>query len=277
MSPLKTDFPAIRACIFDMDGLLINSEDIITQSTNQLLEKYSRPTFTRSIRAQLMGIPDSTNGDVFHNWAQLPISREQFARESSEQMYMLFPNCEPLPGAEKLLSNLSRARSTSGDPIELALASSTKSHSYELKTTRPETKRLLDTFSPNKRILGDDPRVPKGRGKPAPDMYIIALQALNTAAGPDAKPILPIECLVFEDSVIGVEAGRRAGMRVVWVPHSDLAVEYQDKQDIVLAGKTGLVEIGDTWQLGEIDDGWAECILSLEHFNYKKYGIDAPH
>ncbi|UKZ83207.1 hypothetical protein TrVFT333_011012 [Trichoderma virens FT-333] len=73
MSPLKTDFPAIRACIFDMDGLLINSEDIITQSTNQLLEKYSRPTFTRSIRAQLMGIPDSTNGDVFHNWAQLPI------------------------------------------------------------------------------------------------------------------------------------------------------------------------------------------------------------
>ncbi|UKZ57493.1 hypothetical protein TrVGV298_011350 [Trichoderma virens] len=191
MSPLKTDFPAIRACIFDMDGLLINSEDIITQSTNQLLEKYSRPTFTRSIRAQLMGIPDSTNGDVFHNWAQLPISREQFARESSEQMYMLFPNCEPLPGAEKLLSNLSRARSTSGDPIELALAST--------------------------------------------------LQALNTAAGPDAKPILPIECLVFEDSVIGVEAGRRAGMRVVWVPHSDLAVEYQDKQDIVLAGKTGLL------------------------------------
>ncbi|KAL7948777.1 HAD-like protein [Trichoderma barbatum] len=275
MTPLKTDsFPPVRACIFDMDGLLINSEDIITQSTNQLLEKYSRPTFTRSIRAQLMGIPDSTNGDVFHSWAKLPISRDQFARESSERMHMLFPNCEPLPGAEKLLSNLSRAHSaSSGNQIELALASSTKSRSYELKTSRPETKRLLDTFQPNKRILGDDPRVPKGRGKPAPDMYLIALQSLNSAAGPDEKPILPSECLVFEDSVIGVEAGRRAGMRVVWVPHPDLAVEYQHKQDLVLAGRTGLVEIGDIWQLGEIGDGWAECIPTLEHFDYGKYGL----
>ncbi|KAL7954779.1 HAD-like protein [Trichoderma compactum] len=263
MVPRETEgFPPIRACIFDMDGLLINSEDIITQSINLLLEKYSKPAITRTIRAQLMGIPDSTNGDIFHNWAKLPISREQFVRESSEQMHMLFPNCEPLPGAVKLLSNLSRARSASY---------------YELKITRPETKRLLDTFQPEKRILGDDARVPKGRGKPAPDMYLIALQALNTATSSDAKPILPSECLVFEDSVIGVEAGRRAGMRVIWVPHPDLAIEYEDKQNIVLAGRTGLVGIGDTWQLiGEIGDDWAECISSLEHFDYEKYGINVP-
>lgn len=259
-----------------MDGLLINSEDIITQSTNQLLEKYSRPTLTRSVRAQLMGIPDSTNGDVFHNWAKLPISREHFARESKEQMHTLFPSCEPLPGAEKLLSSLSRAQSASsqGDRIELALASSTKSHSYELKMSRPETKRLLDSFQPDKRILGDDPRVPKGRGKPAPDIYLIALQSLNSAmARSGKKPILPRECLVFEDSVIGVEAGRRAGMRVVWVPHPDLAIEYHEREKLVLAGRTGLVEIGDHWQLGEADDGWVECISSLEQFDYDKYGI----
>lgn len=261
-----------------MDGLLINSEDIITQSTNQLLEKYSRPTLTRSVRAQLMGIPDSTNGDVFHNWANLPISREQFARESREQMHMLFPRCEPLPGAEKLLSNLSRAHSaSSGDKIELALASSTKSRSYELKMSRLETKRLLDSFQPDKRILGDDPRVPKGRGKPAPDIYSIALQSINsTMAGSGKRPILPRECLVFEDSVIGVEAGRRAGMRVVWVPHPDLAAEYHERQKLVLAGRTGLIDIGDGWQLGEVDDGWAECISSLEQFDYNKYGIVVP-
>ncbi|KAH6609787.1 haloacid dehalogenase-like hydrolase [Trichoderma cornu-damae] len=265
MEPLETQtvvsFPPIRACIFDLDGLLINSEDIITQSINRLLEKYSRPAFTRSIRAQLMGIPDSTNGDVFHNWARLSISREQFARESSEQMRMLFPSCQPLPGAEKLLSNLSRAHSASlGDKIALALASSTKSHSYD----------------PIKRILGDDPRVPKGRGKPAPDIYLIALKSLNSAANLSEKPILPSECLVFEDSVIGVEAGRRAGMRVIWVPHPDVAVEYQAMQKLVLAGRTGAIEIGDDWQLGEIDDGWAECISGLEHFGYEKYGINVP-
>ncbi|KAF5026417.1 hypothetical protein F66182_1482 [Fusarium sp. NRRL 66182] len=257
-----------------MDGLLINSEDMITLSTNQLLEKYKRPALTRSIRAQLMGVPNSTNSELFHNWAKLPISCEQFAHESSQQMRLHFPNCEPLPGAEMLLSDLSRARSASGDRIELALATSTKSHSYQVKTSRPETKRLLGFFQPDKRILGDDPRVPRGRGKPAPDMYLVALQALNSSAEPGKKPFMPNECLVLEDSVVGVEAARRAGMRVVWVPHPDVAVEYQAVQKEVLAGRTGRFEVGEDWQLGGIDDGWAESIPSLEHYNYDKYGID---
>ncbi|KAE8347148.1 hypothetical protein BDV24DRAFT_147240 [Aspergillus arachidicola] len=246
-----------------MDGLLINSEEIITLSTNQLLKKYNRPPIDRSIRAQFMGIPGSTNSDTFHNWAKLPISREQFA-------------CDRFPGAEKILSTLSQACSaSSGARVELALASSTKSRSYELKTSRPETKRLLSFFPSDRRVLGDDPRVRQGRGKPAPDIYLVALQSLNLAAAAcGAKPILPHECLVFEDSVIGVEAGRRAGMRVVWVPHPDVAVEYQARQKEVLAGRVGIIEISDEEQLGQLDDGWAECIPSLEHFDYGKYGIE---
>ena len=174
-----------------------------------------------------MGVPDSSNGDVFHNWAKLPISREQFALELAEQMRLHFPNCKPLPGATKLLSDLSHARSTSsGNRIELALASSTKSHSYGLKISKPETKRLLSFFQSDRRVLGDDPRVRQGRGKPAPDIYLVALQSLNSAADSGKKAIMPNECLVFEDSVAGVEAGRRAGIRVVWVPHLDVAVEY---------------------------------------------------
>ncbi|KAL4980881.1 putative haloacid dehalogenase-like hydrolase [Aspergillus desertorum] len=226
MAPPGTDFPAIRACIFDMDGLLVNSEDIITHSTNQLLEKNGRPALTRSIRAQLMDIPNSTNGDVFHDWARLPIPREQFAHESAEQI------------------NSSRER------IEMALASNTKSHSYELKTF----------FQPDRR--------------PAPDIYLVALQALNSGAGSGKKPLLPNECLVFEDTAIGVEAARRAGMRVVWVPHPDVAVGYQGRRKEVLAGRMRMNEVGDDWQLGDIDDGWAEHLPSLEQFDYGKYGID---
>src|SRR5436190_15793690 len=139
-------FPSIRACIFDMDGLLINSDDITTLYTNNILKKYGRPAFTWPIRAQLMGVPGATTGDVFHNWAQLPISREQFARELIEQQQLHLPNCKPLPGAEKLLSNLSHARGPSGEKIQIALASSTKRHNYELKSSHPETKKLLSVF-----------------------------------------------------------------------------------------------------------------------------------
>ncbi|KAJ5772957.1 hypothetical protein N7457_007853 [Penicillium paradoxum] len=67
MAAPKTDFPAVRACIFDMDGLLMNSEGMVTLSTNKLLEKHGRPALTQSIQAHLIGIQDSTNGDVFHN------------------------------------------------------------------------------------------------------------------------------------------------------------------------------------------------------------------
>ncbi|KAG5658648.1 hypothetical protein KAF25_010829 [Fusarium avenaceum] len=223
-----------------------------------------------------MGVPNLTNSDMFHNWAKLPIPRQQFARESSEQMRLHFKNCKPLPGAEKLLLNLSCARSASGDKIELALASSTKSQTYEIKISRPETKSLLSFFQPERRVLGDDPRVRQGRGKPAPDIYLVALQSLNSTVESGRKPIMPNECLVFEDSVAGVEAARRAGMRVVWVPHLDVAVEYQAVQKDVLAGRTGRFEVGDDWQLGGIDDGWAESIPSLKHFNYEKYDIDMP-
>ncbi|KAK8128999.1 HAD-like protein [Apiospora sp. TS-2023a] len=261
-APTTPDFPAIRACIFDLDGLLLNTEDIITNAINELLQKYERPPMTRSIRAQLMGLANSSNGDAFYAWAQLPLTREQWARESKEEFHRQFPRCGVLPGAHALVSTLSSSYGGGEDGrIKLALASGTTAQNYALKT-----------------VLGDDPRLPSkgsGRGKPAPDIYQVALQTLNsTAEAAGEKPILPSECLVFEDSVVGVEAGRRAGMRVVWVPHPDMAIEYRGKEQAVLAGRTGMVEIGDEDQLGEVDDGWAEMIPNLEHFDYAKYGIN---
>ncbi|KAI2722275.1 hypothetical protein CBS147326_1302 [Penicillium roqueforti] len=256
MAPPNPDFPAVRACIFDMDGLLINSEDIISLSTNQLLERLDKWRYIPPL------------GQVTY----LP---REIARESSEGMRLFFPDCRPLPGAEKILSNLSRARSaSSGDVIQLALASSTKTRSYELKTAGPESKLLLSFFRSDRRILGDDPRMRRGRGKPAPDIYLLALQSLKSGIDSEEKAILPNECLVFEDSIAGVEAGRRAGMRVVWVPHPDVAVEYQPMHKDILAGRSGRFKVGDDWQLGEIDDGWAESIPSLEDFDYEKYGLD---
>ncbi|KAK8081125.1 hypothetical protein PG997_008943 [Apiospora hydei] len=299
MANTKPDFPAIRACIFDLDGLLINTEDIITTSINGLLAKYDRPPMTRAIRAQLMGIANSSNSDAFHGWARLPISREQWARESKEEFRRNFPNCAPLPGAETLITTLSRAFSSSAaaarptttstgegagakdnkQKIKLALASGTTAQNYALKTSlSPETQKLLGFFPPEHRVLGFFPPEHRGsghRGKPAPDIYQVALQTLNaTAEASGEEPILPGECLVFEDSVVGVEAGRRAGMRVVWVPHPDMVVEYRGREERVLAGRTGMVEIGDgEGQLGEVDDGWAEMTHSLEHFDYAKFGI----
>jgi pseudouridine-5'-monophosphatase len=220
-----------------------------------------------------MGVPGSSNGDVFHNWAQLPISRDQFNKEQKEQQQLHFPECKPLPGAEKLLRGLKAAENINKAKVHMALASSSEKYNYDLKTLRPETEKLLRVFDDTRRILGDDPRLEKGRGKPAPDIFLMALQSINESLDNGEPLITPGECLVFEDSVPGVEAGRRAKMRVVWVPHHGLGAEYKGKEELVLAGRTGLIQIGDDWQLGEVDDGWAMKLSSLEQFSGRDFGI----
>jgi pseudouridine 5'-phosphatase len=221
-----------------------------------------------------MGVPGSSTGEVFHEWAQLPIPRSQFAQEQKEQQRLLFPECEPLPGAERLLSSLHHAHNLMGKKIHIALASSSEKSNFLLKTQRRENKEMLSVFHEDRTILGDDPRVKHGRGKPAPDIYLLALRMINESLEEEEEEIKPNECVAFEDSVPGVEAVRRAGMRVVWVPHKELAKEYVGREEEVLAGRIGLVKIGIEEQLGKLGDGWGQVLESLEGFDYGQYGIE---
>jgi len=132
--------------------------------------------------------------------------------------------------------------------------------------------KLFEVFAPERRVLGDDKRIPKGRGKPNPDIYLVALKAVNETLEVGEEEIKPEECLVFEDGVPGVIAGRRAGMRVVWVPHAGLAQEYSGREAEVLAGR-GEGGLMDEHQLGIVGDGWGEQLESLVDFPYEKYGI----
>lgn len=121
-------------------------------------------------------------------------------------------------------------------------------------------------------MLGDDIRIPEGRGKPSPDIYLVALKAINSTLDPGEEEIKPEECLVFEDGIPGVVAGRRAGMRVVWVPHEGLAGICVGREEEVLAGHGEGVDV-DPHELGVVGDGWGEQFRTLEKFPYEKYGI----
>jgi pseudouridine 5'-phosphatase len=268
------EFPPVRACLFDMDGLLLDTEDIYTKCADRILSRYGRPGIPWWLKAQMMGVPGSSTGDVFLSWAKLPISAEEYARQLREEQLRHFPEARPLPGVAKLLSDLVGAK-TVGDchPVQIALASSSNSANYATKTSQLGTRAVLDLIPADHRVLGDDGRVQKGRGKPAPDIYLVALQLINERLPEGVPKITPRECLVFEDSVVGVEAGRRAGMRVVWVPHPKLLAEYVGREREVLARRIGLVHIGDEDQIGQLDDGWAEQLPSLEDFPYAKFGI----
>lgn len=190
-----------------------------------------------------------------------------------------FPQSKPLNGVEKLLDDLDHAKTKDtpvtggqgGRKVHIALATSSHEVNFKLKTAHLE--ELFAAFPLHRRVLGDDIRIQPGRGKPFPDIYLLALDLINGSLEEGEPKITPEECLVFEDSVPGVESGRRAGMRVVWVPHPELFLEYKDREKEVLAGRTGEGGDVDLHQVGEIDDGWAVRLESLEAFPYENYGM----
>lgn len=265
-----------------MDGLLLDTEDIYTQCINVLLHKYGRPPLPWSIKAKLQGRPGPQANELFHKWAQLPISHDDYFAEYSALQREHFPNAKALPGVEQLLANLGRTRwwgfsspQEQSKRVHIALATSSNRNNFALKTAHLSD--LFSVFSAPRRVLGDDARIQPGRGKPLPDIYLLALQTINATLPPTEKPITPEECLVFEDSVPGVEAGRRAGMRVIWCPHPELKKLYEGREEEILAGRTGEAGVGvDEHQLGELGDGWGEYLATLEGFPYEKYGIAIP-
>lgn len=267
-----------------MDGLLIDSEDLYTLCTNTVLREHGKPDLPWSIKAQLQGRPGPEAGRIFSEWAQLPIPREEYMVRLQALQRQWFPSTKPLPGVEELLRTLSRRTA-----VEMALATSSHTGNFHLKTDHQ--KELFEAFSPRHRVLGDDSRIAPGRGKPAPDIYLVALETINERLRSDGQgEILPEQCLVFEDSVPGVEAGRRAGMQVVWCPHPGLLREYSGREERVLAGLMGehkeVEEKNDVIGLvqhdgrgrkkgapGAIGDGWGTLLSTLEGFPYGQYGI----
>ncbi|KAJ5965117.1 HAD-superfamily hydrolase subfamily IA variant 3 [Penicillium vulpinum] len=286
------DLPRIRACLFDMDGLLIDSEDLYSIITNEILQKYGRPLLPWSIKAQLQGRPQPEAGKIFNDFAKLPISEEQLNEERSALQRHYFPRSKPLPGVPTLLSNLVSTQSTD-DPVYIALATSSHRGNYKLKTDH--LTELFSAFPEPNKVLGDDPRIGKGRGKPLPDIYLLALETINIELRNKGKTeIKPEECLVFEDAVPGVEAGRRAGMQVAWCPHPGLLGAFNGREEEVLAGATGShkeeekseaqkeAEELQSWRVqgsgtpGKIGDGFGQLYSTLEDFPYAKYGIRIP-
>ncbi|KAH0432254.1 haloacid dehalogenase-like hydrolase [Colletotrichum camelliae] len=282
-----SSFPPIRACLFDMDGLLLDTEDLYTACINIILEQQGRPLLPWSIKAKLQGRPGPDATRLFHEWAQLSISEQEYHQQLSALQRQIFPTTKPLPGVPALLANLGRTRywdlkpASNGaadkqDPHRVHIALATSSHLANFKLKSDHLTELFSIFPSHRRVLGDDKRIAPGRGKPNPDIFLLALKTINDSLPAGEKPITPEECLVFEDSVPGVEAGRRAGMRVIWCPHKMLLNEYKGREKEVLAGRTGEAGQVDMHQVGEIDDGWAEFMDNLEDFPYDKFGMTIP-
>lgn len=184
-----------KAAIFDMDGLLLDTEriflDAFINTCAELDQKFDMSLFisiigTNSVKTKGIlteGFGRGYNHDRF---------REVWLRNVEEY---LSTNFIPLKeGAVNLLEKISSV------PMPMAIATSTGYHDA-VKTL--ESTHIIDYF---KFVVGGDHVT---NGKPDPEIYLKAAYKLDVA---------PKECIVFEDSENGVKSAHAAGMDVIQVP-----------------------------------------------------------
>jgi pseudouridine-5'-monophosphatase len=185
-----------RAVIYDLDGVLLDTEHFYTEVTQEIVGAYGK-TFDWSVKSNMIGRPSRESAIYLVDALSLPITPDDYLRMRERRLAELFPSTTEKPGAETFTRGL-HARG-----IRQAVATSSEKTLFDLKTTNHGA-----WFSIFRAVVtGDDKRV--ARGKPAPDIFLVAAAEIGIA---------PEDCVVFEDAPAGVAAARAGGMQVIAIP-----------------------------------------------------------
>ncbi|MEQ1829793.1 MAG: HAD-IA family hydrolase [Pirellula sp.] len=186
---------AIQGVALDMDGLLLNTEDLYGEVGNILMGRRGK-IYRDDVRQQMIGLPAEQAYGVLIREEQLKESWQALQRETDEIFEDLLPNqLAMMHGVEELLDHL--------DNLRLPRCVATSS-------TKDFATRALSLVGVLKRVDFVITAEEVERGKPFPDIYLESAQRMG----------IPIHhTLVLEDSPTGTKAGVSAGAYVVSVPN----------------------------------------------------------
>jgi sugar-phosphatase len=187
-----------KAVIFDMDGVLINSEPLW-----KIAEKEVFSSLGVKVTDDLVHITSAlTAQEVCAFWFErYPWQGKTFAEVEDDVVArvieLIGENDTKMPGVKEIL-NFCKNKG-----LKIGLASNSSHNLIEVVLEKVGIKQYFDFISSAEDVE---------KGKPDPAVYLFAAQNLG---------VLPSHCIVFEDSVIGVTAAKRAGMTVVAIPDKD--------------------------------------------------------
>ncbi len=198
----------MKAVIFDMDGVLIDSEVAHQKAEIQALADHGlqvtvedlKPYAGANRRAFRIGITKQFGVDL--DW-------DSIYEEKDRLLFRYMEDVEALPGVLPLLKAIRQT------DCKLAVATSSPKPLLDFVVNKFELAPLFDTL-----VCNDDIT----QSKPDPQIFLIAAERLH---------VKPVECIVIEDSLNGIKAAKAAGMFTIAVPTTFRHEELGDADRII--------------------------------------------
>jgi HAD superfamily hydrolase (TIGR01509 family) len=191
--PVRWPHP-IAAVAFDMDGLLINTEELYFEVFDELMQRRGKH-YTHALRRSMMGLPSPQAYEVLIRDAGLSDTADELEEESDEIFSGVLPDrLATMPGVLELLQLIEGL----GLPLCVA-TSSRRSFAIDSLTAVGVLERFGFVITAEE----------VARGKPFPDIYLEAAKRMH---------VPPQQMVVFEDSQHGTRASLAAGACTIAVP-----------------------------------------------------------
>ncbi|MFH1632000.1 MAG: HAD family phosphatase [bacterium] len=189
------DLSKIKAVIFDMDGLMFNTEEIYRMAQTEMARRRGKE-FTDEIHRGMMGKASGEDVQVMLDaWGLDEDQMKAFNERNELFLSFVDDHIEPEKGLMRLIEVLS------DNNMRMMIASGSTKQIIEKNVTKYNVQDRFEYI-----LSGDEVKY----GKPDPEMYLKAVGMLRSTPG---------QCLVIEDSVNGVISGKKAGCAVFAVPN----------------------------------------------------------
>lgn len=183
-----------KAVLFDMDGVIFNTEDISHEVFSELAKEFGC-VMEEKLHVAIMGTTELVWSKYFCTVWSLSIRPQEFAEKYwIIQERIEKENLQIMPGVVPLLTELKKT------DIRTALVTSTPIEHVENQLNKFNLKQYFTII-----ITGDQVE----KGKPDPEPYLTAIEKLGLKS---------TDCVVIEDAISGVESGKSAGCYVIAVP-----------------------------------------------------------
>ena len=186
----------IAAVIFDLDGVLLDSEGAWDAARRELVRERGG-TWKESATREMLGMSSPEWSRYVADELGVDLSPEEISAQLLERLLDQYRRRLPLiPGATEAVERLAAkwplglASSSNRGAIDLVLAESGLDRYFKVSVSSEEV----------------------GAGKPAPDVYLEAARQVNASPG---------DCVAIEDSENGIRSAHAAGMRVIAIPNHE--------------------------------------------------------